>query len=103
MACSVRLTRRCAASPVEVWLALTDRGSLARWLPAPPGPLREVEPGRVLEIDWQPPCEEPSLVRFELAPDGDGTVLVVDHSSIDERLGMRYLARWTEAIEEFTA
>src|SRR4051812_2390171 len=116
--CSVRLTRRYDAPPGQVWQALTDPEALARWLgradrvelePGRPfaiqlpeggrveARVREVEPGRVLELDWSRPGEEPSLVRFELSADGEAaTVLVVDHSRIDERLGMGYIARWTE-------
>src|SRR5688572_27280274 len=94
--CEVRLTRRYAATPAEVWAALTDPGSIGRWLaPAvaivlePGGPfelampgddrikarVREVEPERVLELDWVYAAEDPSVVRFELTADGDGTML----------------------------
>src|SRR4051812_20935645 len=121
--CSVRLTRRYAAPPRQVWQALTEPEALARWLGRPndvalepggpfvlelpegdrvEGRVRELEPERVLELDWSRPGEAPSLVRFELAADGDaGTVLVVDHSRIDERFGMSYARRWTEWLEGF--
>lgn len=98
--CSVRLTRRYADPPDEVWKALTEPDSVARWL-APGFDLRPtvVEVGRVLELDWRPPGEPPSLVRFELAADGEGTVLVLDHSRINEQYGMRSMARWFSALE----
>jgi uncharacterized protein YndB with AHSA1/START domain len=118
--CAVRLTRRYAAAPSEVWDALTDRESLGRWLAsvvdvqlvaggafvlALPGDggridarVREVEAERVLELDWSHAEEERSVVRFELAPDGDGTLLVLDHRRIDEPVGMAYIARWTRAF-----
>jgi uncharacterized protein YndB with AHSA1/START domain len=121
--CSVRLTRRYEATPGQVWKALTEPDALARWLGRPDevelepggsfvlrlpegdrveGRVREVEPERVLELDWSRPGEEPSLVRFELAADGEaGTVLVVDHSRIDERLGMGYAQRWTDWLARF--
>jgi uncharacterized protein YndB with AHSA1/START domain len=118
--CSLRLTRRYAAAPSEVWDALSDTESLSRWLAAPRaielrrggrfefefpggeyvhGRVREIEPGRVLELDWRYRDEETSLVRFELFEDGEETVLVLEHSRIEEPLGMVYIARWTGAIE----
>jgi uncharacterized protein YndB with AHSA1/START domain len=122
--CEVRLTRYYRAAPDDVWAALTDRDSLARWL-APPGALemqpggsfelqlrdgetmnakvRSIEPSRVLELDWAGGGEEPSIVRFELSPDGGGTVLVLDHRRIDARVGMRYTARWERHLDRLDA
>jgi uncharacterized protein YndB with AHSA1/START domain len=118
--CEVRLTRYYSAAPDDVWAALTDPDSLARWLAAPGqldlrrggsfelelqdgermiGRVRSVEPSRVLELDWMARGEEPSIVRFELSQDGGGTVLVLDHSRIDARVGMRYMARWERHLE----
>jgi uncharacterized protein YndB with AHSA1/START domain len=120
--CSLRLTRRYATAPEEVWAALSTPESLARWLAIPrvielhlggrfelelpgggcvQGRVREIEPGRVLELDWRYGEEEPSIVRFELSQDGEETVLVLEHSRIEEPLGMVYIARWTGAIERF--
>ncbi len=122
--CSLRLTRRYAAAPEEVWDALSDPESLARWLAAPrmielrrdgrfelesvgggrvECRVREIEPGRMLELDWRYGDEEPSIVRFELSEDGEETVLVLEHSRIDEPLGMVYIARWTGAVERLGA
>jgi uncharacterized protein YndB with AHSA1/START domain len=118
--CSIRLTRRLAATPEEVWKALTDPESLARWLGRPndvdltpggafvlqlsegdriEGRVREVERQRVLELDWRREGEEVSRVRFELVGEETGTVLVLDHSLVDERHGMAYMARWTALLE----
>src|SRR5688500_6608171 len=94
--CEVRVTRRYAAAPGEVWGALTEHDSLGRWLarvvdvePVPGGAfalalpggggeidarVRAIDPGRVLELDWSHAGEPRSVVRFELAPDGDGTL-----------------------------
>ena len=101
MDCELRLTRRYAAEPGEVWSALTEPESLARWLAPPPGvEVRAVEPGRVLERDWRPPGERPSVVRVELSPDGGGgTKLVLDHRQIQAELGMRYARIWTARLE----
>ena len=122
--CEVRLTRYFRAAPDEVWAALTDPDSLAGWL-APPGELhlrsggsfelalhdgermngrvRSVEPSRLLELDWLAPGEDPSIVRFELSQDGGGTVLVLDHTRIEARVGMRYLARWERHLGRLDA
>ena len=118
--CEVRVTRRYAAAPGEVWEALTDHDSLGRWLArvvdvelanggafvlALPGGggeidarVRTIDPERVLELDWSHAGEPHSVVRFELAPDGDGTLLVLDHHRINEPVGMRYIQRWTRAF-----
>jgi uncharacterized protein YndB with AHSA1/START domain len=102
--CAVRLTRRFAAAPAEVWAALTEPESLRRWLGegewAQLGAQeRESEPASLLVLDWRPAGENASLVRFELTADGDGTRLVLDHSLIDEVLGMAYVRRWTESLD----
>jgi len=117
--CALRLTRIYAAAPAEVWAVLTEPESLGRWLAAPgevdvsPGgrfevgqvraEVREVERERVLELDWRQPGEEPSIVRFELAPEGQGTKLVLDHRQVQEPVGMRYIARWTASLARLTA
>jgi uncharacterized protein YndB with AHSA1/START domain len=102
--CSVRLTRRYAATPAEVWSALTEPVSLARWLGKPEwaeagGLVREVQPERVLELDWQPAGEDLSLVRVELSRDGDATLLVLDHRLVEARLGMTYSQHWTVRLD----
>jgi uncharacterized protein YndB with AHSA1/START domain len=99
---SVRLTRRYAASPEEVWAAITEPESVAHWLGRPiPGKARVVEPQRVLELEWRPDGEPPSVVRFDLAAVEGGTRLVLDHSRLDERTCMRYGAAWTRAFDRF--
>ncbi|MBA2385287.1 MAG: SRPBCC domain-containing protein [Actinobacteria bacterium] len=102
--CSVRFTRRYPAAPSEVWAALTEPESLRRWLgeaewAALGARARELEPERLLVLDWRAPGEEASLVRFELTADGDGTMLVLDHSLIEEQLGMAYTHRWTVSLD----
>jgi uncharacterized protein YndB with AHSA1/START domain len=100
--CSVRLTRRYPEPPPEVWKALTEPASLERWLrPGFDVPQTEVEPGRILELDWRPPGEEPSVVRIELTPEGAGTILVLDHARIDARVGMQAMAFWVGALGRF--
>jgi uncharacterized protein YndB with AHSA1/START domain len=101
--CELRLTRRYDASPREVWAALTDGDSVERWL-APAATawlsgLREIEPGRVLEVDWRHGEEAPSAIRVELIATDGGTTLVLDHRRIAAPVGMRYMGRWTRALE----
>jgi uncharacterized protein YndB with AHSA1/START domain len=99
MPASVRLTRRYAASPEEVWAALTDPDSVARWLGRKiPGEIRVAEPQRRLELAWRPDGERPSVVRFDLVSDSGGTKLVLDHAPLNDRICMRYGAAWTRAI-----
>jgi uncharacterized protein YndB with AHSA1/START domain len=100
--CELRLTRRFAASREEVWRALTEPGSVARWLDPPPGvELRPVEPESVVELVWRPVGEEPSVLRVELRPEGSGTTLVLDHRRIVAALGMRYMRVWTARLDAF--
>lgn len=100
--CSLRLIRRYDEPPADVWRALTEPESLDRWLrPGFPVPQREVEAERVLELDWRPPGEEPSVVRIELAPDGSGTTLVLDHARIEAVRGMAAMRFWFAALASF--
>jgi uncharacterized protein YndB with AHSA1/START domain len=116
--CELRITRRYAATPAEVWAALTDPASIERWLATPvdvelaPGGafelaapsgrvdarVRELDPGRLLELDWRHAGEERSIVRFELRSEGEGTLLVLEHGRIEAPLGMRYISRWSAAL-----
>jgi uncharacterized protein YndB with AHSA1/START domain len=119
---SVRLTRRYDAPPAEVWAALTEPESIGRWLARPrrvelaaggafelqftddeatrlDARVTALEPERLLELDWHYPGERPSLVRIELAPDDDGTLLVLDHLRLEERLGQGYATGWTHHLE----
>jgi uncharacterized protein YndB with AHSA1/START domain len=118
--CELRLTRRYDATPAEVWEALTATDSIARWLaPAievdvsPGGAfvlangvdarVVEVEPGRVLELDWLVGGEQPSVVRFELREDDrGGTTLELGHARIEAPLGMAYISRWSRALDRLT-
>jgi hypothetical protein len=100
--CEARFTRRYDAPIAQVWLALTDTASVARWL-APPAGVEVVgsERERVLELDWSPPGEPQSLVRIELRAEGERTLLVLDHRRIDAALGMRYMRDWSHALDRF--
>jgi uncharacterized protein YndB with AHSA1/START domain len=105
--CALRLTRYYAAAPDVVWAALTEPASRTRWLGPIAGTLdarvRAAEPERLLELDWAPPGEPPSIVRFELRADGAGTELVLDHRRLDARLGMRALRLWEGHLSRLDA
>ncbi|HUR86262.1 MAG TPA: SRPBCC domain-containing protein [Solirubrobacteraceae bacterium] len=120
--CELRLTRRYDASPEEVWAALTEPDSIGRWLARPveleltPGGaftlangvdarIRELEPGRLLALEWGHAREERSIVHFELHAevDGNGTILTLEHGRIHAPLGMRYLSRWTSVLDRVGA
>ena len=118
--CELSLTRRYEATPAEVWSALTEPASIARWLATPvdvelasggafelalangcriDGRVREVVPERVLELDWRHAGEQRSVVRFELRAENGGTVLVLDHGRIEAPLGMAYISRWSRMLD----
>jgi uncharacterized protein YndB with AHSA1/START domain len=122
--CELRITRRYDATPQEVWRALTEPASLARWLAVPvdvelapggafelalpndgriDGHVRDLVPERLLELDWRHGDEQRSVVRFELHGDDGGTVLTLDHGRIEAPLGMAYISRWGHALDRLDA
>ncbi|HSO01542.1 MAG TPA: SRPBCC domain-containing protein [Gaiellaceae bacterium] len=105
--CALRLTRSYDAAPEVVWATLIEPASRARWLGPIAGTLdacvRAAEPARLLELDWAPPGEPPSVVRFELRADGEGTELVLDHRRLDAQLGMRALRLWEGHLSRLDA
>ena len=117
--CEVRITRRLPAKREEVWAALTDPEAMSRWLDPccetgfaegaevelrgrdgepVTARVRELQPGRLLELDWETGGDV-SVVRFELSGAGDETTLVLDHRRIDARVGMAYAAAWERAVK----
>jgi uncharacterized protein YndB with AHSA1/START domain len=96
--CEVRFTRRYDATPAEVWAALTEPESIARWLGPVPTRVREARPERLLELDWEPSGDEPSVVRFELIAGEYGTQLVLDHRRINAVQGGLYSERWSNTL-----
>jgi uncharacterized protein YndB with AHSA1/START domain len=91
----VRVQRRYAATPAEIWAALNDPDSVQRWLGRPmPGAVTIVEPQRVLEVEWNLPGEPASRVRFELHDDESGVRLVVDHRGLERAASTGYGEGW---------
>jgi len=64
---------------------------------------RHYDASPAVELDWEPPGEQPSVVCFELRANGAGTVLVLDHRRIDARRGMRTMRLWERHLEQLDA
>ena len=104
--------RRRLPHPVEeVWAALTDpvrrkawfgqttieprQGGMIEMMPDDPpaapdakrmtGRILIWDPPRVLEHEWLQRIVEDSVVRYELTPDGDGTLLVFTHRGLSPK------------------
>lgn len=117
---AVRLERRLADPPEVVWAALTERERLRSWFPCdvivsgeawvrgaeisfpfPADVIDLVMTGEVLEV------EEPSLLaftwgeetlRFELVPDGDGTLLALT-DELPASAAARNAAGWDSCLD----
>lgn len=111
---TVRFARRIDASRDVVWRSLTSSDELSEWL-APAelvaevggqvlidfGPDQKVsgkvavcEPARLIEYSWTFTGEPDSVVRFELAPDRDGTSLILEHRLLPPDQAAGYGAGW---------
>lgn len=128
---SIKLERRYRHSPARVWRALTDRAAIGEWgmktddfeprvgakfvLRGEPNrawrgfvecEVVECIPEKLLAYTWKGNEKEPiTLVRFELAADGEGTKLSFQHSGF-RGIGGWMLARfimgpgWRKILEE---
>lgn len=96
--------RRYPVTVDELWVALTEPGHLADWLPETtmtPGPGGHIdfdwgeqgkgraailtwEPPTVLEFEWVETQGRPSIVRFDLRSEGDGARLTLAHRDMRE-------------------
>ena len=81
----------------------------ARGTYAAEGVYREITPPTRIVLTWRwtkgPPEELPdgviSLVTFELAPDGDGTVLTLTHEGLlDQATADNHATGWSESLEK---
>jgi uncharacterized protein YndB with AHSA1/START domain len=120
---AVRFERRYEYGPGELWSALTEPARLRRWLGAEVvdgalGPGGEFtfrwsgadaqtsrcrvlvwDPPGTLELAWGFAGEPDSVVRFELAPAGAGTVLTLDHRLLPADQAAGYGAGWQAHLD----
>jgi uncharacterized protein YndB with AHSA1/START domain len=108
----LRMERRLAHPPAKVWRAITQPEHLGRWFPAqvrlelrpgaqvayddgsgyrPDGEVVEVDEPRLFAFTWGG-----ELLRWEIRPDGAGSVLVLTHT-VDDRYGAGSFAAGWEA------
>ena len=108
----LRFERRLRHPVERVWRAITDPDELEAWWgrvtvdlqpggsmriewlnggPTMPATITALDPPRLLEIEGEPH----GRLRFELAPDGDGTILrVIARSQIPADFRAEVLAGW---------
>jgi uncharacterized protein YndB with AHSA1/START domain len=114
---ALRFTRRVPHPPGKVWRALTEPEHLAAWFPTtvegdfvpgsplrfsfrdmdlPPfdGAMQACDPPKLLEFSWGD-----ERLRFELMPDGDGTVLSFSASFAEIGRAARDGAGWHTCLD----
>ncbi len=118
---AVRFERTLAASPDDVWAALTKPERLRRWLAdgvfqvrvggrlelrfddgTVEGTVRELDRPRLLEYEWVE-GEKRSIVRFELEPAAEGTRLVLDHRRLPADAAAGFGAGWHSHLDALHA
>jgi uncharacterized protein YndB with AHSA1/START domain len=58
------------------------------------GKVLAFDPPRLLEVEWRYPGEDESVVRIELEPRSDRTLLVLDHRLLQAGQAAGYGAGW---------
>ncbi|MEU8249714.1 SRPBCC family protein [Nonomuraea sp. NPDC048916] len=105
---TLHMERRLPHPPAKVWRALTEPAHLAQWFPAemridgdqisygfgPDGKVTELDPPRLLAHTWG----EDEL-RWEVRPDGDGSVLTLAHTFGDRFGGASFAAGWHTCVQ----
>ncbi|WP_433859384.1 SRPBCC family protein [Streptomyces kronopolitis] len=109
---ALRMERRLAHPPAKVWSAITDPAHLGQWFPAevtvelrPGGAVTFTMPGvsGVAMTGTVTDAEEPRLfaftwgadhLRWEIAPDGDGSLLTLVHTFGDRFGGASFASGW---------
>jgi uncharacterized protein YndB with AHSA1/START domain len=123
---AIRFERRVDHPVEKVWAAISHPDGIADWLgPAEidlrvggslhitfdrtvgnivVGEFREVETERVLEYTFgEPDSDDVSVVRWELEPDGDGTILRLSHTIDDPEFVDKALAGWHDRLDALEA
>ncbi|WP_447001700.1 SRPBCC domain-containing protein [Saccharothrix isguenensis] len=101
---AIRIRRHFDARPEEVWHACTDPARIGRWFNGVSGDLRQggsyqmelgvsgdilhCEPSTRLVVTWAYGDRGADEVELRLAPDGDGTELVLEHAAVNETAEM---------------
>jgi uncharacterized protein YndB with AHSA1/START domain len=108
--CTLRMRRALAHPPAAVWAALVEPGRLGEWFPATvaleprvggtiefgfgaPGTVTEFDDGRVIAYTW-----DTDHLRWEVVPDGEGSVLLLEHSFDDRAGAASFAAGWHTCI-----
>jgi uncharacterized protein YndB with AHSA1/START domain len=107
----LRMQRRLRRPPEEVWPALVEPGRLAAWFPSEAtieqrvggkvvfgfggdGTVTDLDPPRLIAFTW-----ETDHLRFELAPDGDGSLLVLVHTFDDRAGAASFASGWDGCLD----
>jgi uncharacterized protein YndB with AHSA1/START domain len=105
--------------PEELWAAITEPEQIRGWLGEADLDLRDdgggtlklddemtaglrvrrLEPGRLVEYDWEFPNEPASILRLEVEPRGDGALLVLDHRRLATADAPGYGAGWHSHLD----
>ncbi len=118
---AVRFERHYDAPPEQVWEVLVDPAHVRRWLAEmtieprvgggvafdwgstnqDEGVVQAFEPPRLFEYTWS--REGPSVIRFELSQDGDGTLLVLEHTNLSAEQAISVGAGWHSHLDAMEA
>ncbi len=110
----VRFERHYPRPPEKVWRALTDPERLADWMGASrvepyvggkfetmldglrpmKGRVLVWDPPKALELQWSNGHAPDSTVRYELAPEGDGTRVILTHRHMPYATSALMLPGW---------
>ena len=107
----LRVERRLRRPPQEVWPALVEPDRLAAWFPSGAtieprvggavvfgfggdGTVTDLDPPRLIAFTW-----ETDHLRFELTPDGDGSLLVLVHTFDDRAGAASFAAGWESCLD----
>ncbi|GAA3244726.1 SRPBCC family protein [Pseudonocardia petroleophila] len=106
----LRMERRLAHPPERVWSALVEADRLATWFPSGAtieprvggkvvfgfggdGVVTDLDPPRLIAFTW-----ETDHLRFELSPDGDGSLLLLVHTFDDRAGAASFAAGWDSCL-----
>ena len=120
---TVRFVRAINAPIDRVWQALTSVDDLGAWLATThmepnvggtvsidfgddgkvDGKITVFDPPHTLEYTWTFTGEPDSILRFELAAEGNGTTLVLEHRLLPVEQAAGYAAGWHAHLDAFDA